>query len=120
MGGFPAENPKAEKNAEEFDNEISAPSVKASLSQCKIDELLAYLAYYIEPKERMILSRLITFFRKAILPHERLNKMGAYNLSVVMGPCIFRPRKYSISDLINSPRIAILFFNLIQNPEKLE
>jgi hypothetical protein len=46
--------------------------------------------------------------------------MGAYNLSVVMGPCIFRPRKYSILDLINSPRMAILLFNLIENPEKLE
>ena len=46
--------------------------------------------------------------------------MSAYNLSVVMGPCIFRPKKYSINDLMNSPRLAHLLFYLIKDPSKLE
>ena len=36
-----------------------------------------------------------------------------------MGPCIFRPKKYGINDLMNSPRFASLMLELIKNPIKL-
>lgn len=63
---------------------------------------------------------MIGFFRGAVIANERRNKMGAYNLSVVMGPCIFRPQKYSVSDLINSSRLAYLLSRLISDPWMLK
>lgn len=42
-----------------------------------------------------------------------MNKMGASNFSAVMRPCLFRPKKYTVSDLVNSPRLVNLLFDLI-------
>lgn len=89
---------------------------KVDLPQEKIDELLAYISYYVGSTERTIILLLIKFFRRAIMPNEKRNKMSAYNLSVVMGPCMFRPKKYSVADLVNSPRLANLLFHLIRAP----
>lgn len=43
--------------------------------------------------------------------------MSLYNLSVVMAPCIFRPKKYQINDLVNSPRFANLLYEAVRNLE---
>lgn len=62
---------------------------------------------------------MIHFFRESVLPNEKYNKMSAYNLSVVMSPCIFRPKKYSVEDLVNSGRLVCAFYELIMDPIKL-
>jgi hypothetical protein len=52
--------------------------------------------------------------------------MPAYNLSVVFGPCFFRPKEYDLKDLIYSGKFAKVLINffegwaaIIPEPERL-
>ena len=47
------------------------------------------------------------------------NKMSAYNLAVVFGPCFFRPKEYRVDDLINSGRFSKIVLLLIENYDKI-
>ena len=49
---------------------------------------------------------LIVFMSDFIIRQQEFNKMNAYNLSVVFGPCFFRPQEYELKDLLNSGKIA--------------
>ena len=41
--------------------------------------------------ELNVLIYLMAFLKKGIIAHHSINKMSAYNLAVVFGPCLFRP-----------------------------
>ena len=59
------------------------------------------------------------FLKKGIVKYEQQNKMSAYNLAVVFGPCFFRPKEYRVDDLINSGRFSKIVLLLIDNYEKI-
>ena len=61
-----------------------------------------------------VLLFMIAFLKKGIIAYQEENKMSAYNLAVVFGPCFFTPRVYSLQDLIASGKfssIILLFLN---------
>lgn len=43
------------------------------------------------------------------------NKMTAYNLAVVFGPCFFRPKAYSLEDLVSSGKFSSIILLLLNN-----
>lgn len=45
--------------------------------------------------------------------------MTAYNLSVIFGPCFFRPKEYDLKDLIYSGKFAKILVTLFQRQEEL-
>ncbi len=49
---------------------------------------------------------LIVFMTDFIVRQQEYNKMNAYNLSVVLGPCLFRPKEYQLKDLLNSGKLV--------------
>lgn len=46
------------------------------------------------------------FLNDYIIAQREYNKMSAYNLAVVLGPCFFRPKEYDLKDLIYSGKFA--------------
>ena len=56
---------------------------------------------------------MIAFFLKFIVINEQFNKMTPYNISVVFGPCFFRPKEYRIEDLMNSGKCSKVILNFI-------
>lgn len=43
-----------------------------------------------------VLLYLMAFLKKGITLFKEVNKMSSYNLAVVFGPCLFRPKEYSL------------------------
>jgi hypothetical protein len=54
---------------------------------------------------------LLVFVSDFIIRQKDANKMNAYNMSVVFGPCFFRPKEYDLKDLINSGKFAKVLVN---------
>ena len=49
---------------------------------------------------------LTVFIREYVVVHFKVNRMNAHNMGVVFGPCLFRPKAYGMSDLMNSGKLA--------------
>lgn len=45
---------------------------------------------------RLVLFYTIAFLKKGVIMYQEDNKMSAYNLAVVFGPCFFRPKQYRL------------------------
>ena len=43
--------------------------------------------------------------------------MSAYNLAVVFGPCFFRPKQYTLQDLMASGKFSFMIKLLLENIE---
>jgi hypothetical protein len=54
---------------------------------------------------------ILVFLTDYIVEQKDLNKMNGYNLSVVFGPCFFRPKEYDLMDLINSGKFVKVLVN---------
>ena len=54
---------------------------------------------------------LLVFLTDYIISQMEQNKMSGYNLSVVFGPCFFRPKEYDLSDLIYSGKFVKILVN---------
>lgn len=54
-----------------------------------------------------------------MIKQKEVNKMNAYNLSVVFGPCFFRPKEYDLKDLINSGKFAKVLVVCFESQEEL-
>jgi hypothetical protein len=57
---------------------------------------------------------MIVFLTDFIVKQKDQNKMNGYNLSVVFGPCFFRPEEYDLKDLINSGKFAKVLVNCFE------
>jgi hypothetical protein len=66
-----------------------------------------------------VLVLLIAFLSDFVIRQKDVNKMNAYNLSVVFGPCFFRPEEYDLKDLINSGKFAKVLLTLFEAQEQL-
>lgn len=55
---------------------------------------------------REVLIYTLAFLKRGILSYVEQNKMPAYNLSVVFGPCFFRPKVYRLDDLMASGKFS--------------
>ena len=66
-----------------------------------------------------VLAFIVGFLKKGIVKYEVHNKMSAYNLAVVFGPCFFRPKEYRVDDLINSGRFSKIVLLLIDNYDRI-
>lgn len=58
---------------------------------------------------------LIVFLTEFVIAQKQQNKMNSYNLSVVFGPCFFRPKEYDLKDLINSGKYAKILMTCFDN-----
>ena len=45
--------------------------------------------------------------------------MSSYNLAVVFGPCLFRPKTYSVEDLLNSGKFSKIILLLLEHFETI-
>ena len=62
---------------------------------------------YKMPKiNRDVLIYTLAFLRRGILRYVEQNKMSAYNIAVVFGPCFFRPKIYRLEDLMASGKFS--------------
>ena len=71
---------------------------------------------YVNHKVFMLLA---VFLREYIVSQQETNKMSAYNLVVVFGPCFFRPEVYDLKDLIYSGKFAKILINCFEEQEAL-
>ena len=55
-----------------------------------------------------VLFYVTAFLIKGIITYQQENKMSAYNLAVVFGPCFFRPKQYSLQDLMSSGKFSFM------------
>ena len=62
---------------------------------------------------------LVVFFNDYVIAQKDFNKMNAYNLAVVFGPCFFRPKEYDLKDLIYSGKFAKILMTIFENPQEL-
>ena len=51
---------------------------------------------------------LLNFFIDEVIPLSSFNKMTAYNVAVVIAPCLTRSSKNAIEDLIFSKKIVLI------------
>eukprot|EP01090_Pellita_catalonica_P020091 TRINITY_DN7018_c0_g1_i1.p1 TRINITY_DN7018_c0_g1~~TRINITY_DN7018_c0_g1_i1.p1 ORF type:complete len:314 (-),score=57.71 TRINITY_DN7018_c0_g1_i1:92-946(-) len=65
-----------------------------------------------------VLTHMISFLR-TVASHADKNKMTAYNLSIVFGPTLLRPREESIETTLKSPSVNSVVRMLIETPELL-
>ena len=57
---------------------------------------------------------LLVFLSDYVVREQEHNKMTAYNLSVVFGPCFFRPQEYDLKDLIYSGKFSKVLVNCFE------
>ena len=62
---------------------------------------------------------MLTFLTDYIVEQKQYNKMSGYNLSVVFGPCFFRPKEYDLKDLIYSGKFAKILVNCFERQNEL-
>lgn len=58
---------------------------------------------------------LLVFLTDFVVKQKETNKMSGYNLSVVFGPCFFRPQEYDLKDLIYSGKFAKILSNCFEH-----
>ena len=68
---------------------------------------------------REVLTYMISFLKRGIILHQEHNKMSAYNLAVVFGPCFFRPKIYRLEDLMSSGKFSFLVKLFLENLEDI-
>lgn len=66
-----------------------------------------------------VLVFLIGFLRQGIVSFKDKNKMSAYNLAVVFGPCLFRPMEYKLQDYMNSGKCSKIILLLLDHFERI-
>ena len=71
---------------------------------------------YVNHKVFMLLA---VFLKDYIISQEEFNKMSAYNLAVVFGPCFFRPQEYDLKDLIYSGKFAKILIHCFDQQDEL-
>lgn len=76
-----------------------------------IRSLLADMEYV----NHKVFVLLMVFLTDFVLKQKEVNKMSGYNLSVVFGPCFFRPQEYDLKDLINSGKFAKVLSNCFEH-----
>ncbi len=64
---------------------------------------------------RIVMLYVVAFLKKGIITYVEDNKMSAYNLAVVFGPCFFRPKQYRLEDLMSSGRFSFMIKLLLEN-----
>ena len=57
---------------------------------------------------------LLVFLSDYVVAQSEQNKMSGYNLSVVFGPCFFRPKEYGLADLIYSGKFVKVLANCFE------
>ena len=62
---------------------------------------------------------LVVFLNDYVISQKEFNKMNAYNLAVIFGPCFFRPKEYDLKDLIYSGKFAKILMTIFEQPEGL-
>lgn len=55
---------------------------------------------------------MLVFLTDYIVSQQEYNKMSAYNLAVIFGPCFFRPKEYDLKDLVYSGKFAKVLVTL--------
>lgn len=55
------------------------------------------------------------FMKQGIIKYQEENKMSSYNLAVVFGPCFFRPKQYSLQDLMSSGKFSFMIKMILDN-----
>ena len=71
---------------------------------------------YVNHKVFVLLTVFLTDF---IISQKEFNKMNGYNLSVVFGPCFFRPQEYDLKDLIYSGKFAKILTNCFERQKEV-
>jgi Rho GTPase-activating protein 1 len=66
---------------------------------------------------RKVFVLLTIFFRDYVISQKERNKMNAYNLAVIFGPCFFRPKEYDLKDLMFSGKFAKVLVTIFEAPE---
>ena len=66
-----------------------------------------------------VFTLLAVFLHDYVISQEAYNKMSAYNLAVIFGPCFFRPKEYDLKDLVYSGKFAKILVTIFGNPEGL-
>lgn len=66
---------------------------------------------------KIVLFYTISFLRKGIIKYQEVNKMSSYNLAVVFGPCFFRPKQYTLQDLMSSGKFSFMIKLILDNYE---
>lgn len=62
---------------------------------------------------------LMMFMIEFVISQQQYNKMTAYNMSVVFGPCFFRPKEYDLKDLIYSGKFAKVLVTCFEHSKEL-
>lgn len=61
----------------------------------------------------------LVFLTDYVIAQKEENKMNGYNLSVVFGPCFFRPMEYDLKDLIYSGKFAKILVNCFEKQDQV-
>lgn len=61
-----------------------------------------------------VLVLLVVFLTEYIISQEEHNKMSAYNIAVVFGPCFFRPKEYDLKDLLFSGKFSKFLLHCLE------
>ena len=67
---------------------------------------------YINHKVFVLLAMFLIDY---IIQFKDYNKMTAYNLAVVFGPCFFRPKQYDLKDLVYAGKYAKVLVNIFDH-----
>ena len=62
---------------------------------------------------------LTIFLKDYVIAQKEDNKMNAYNLAVIFGPCFFRPEEYDLKDLIYAGKFAKILMTVFEQPEEM-
>ena len=72
-----------------------------------------------DDNSRKVFCYMSAFLVKGIVANKEINKMNAYNLAVVFGPCFFRPYAYSLQALMSSVKFSSIVLLTLENFETL-
>ncbi len=67
---------------------------------------------------RQVLHFLLKFFQK-VISYQQYNKMNSYNLAVCFSPCLLKPEKYDVSDLLNTAIMVSALKMIIEKPDEV-
>lgn len=68
---------------------------------------------------RTVLFYTTAFMKQGIIKYQEENKMSSYNLAVVFGPCFFRPKQYSLQDLMSSGKFSFMIKMILDNYQEV-
>ncbi|KAL6053882.1 SH3-domain binding protein 1, partial [Balamuthia mandrillaris] len=103
----------------EFYEKVILPDLISEETDSKqqLSILVPYLRQ-VPAAQIQVLNYLLKFLDK-VVEHSHVNKMTAYNLAIIFGPSLLRPRQDTIDTSLKSPRVNAVIQTLIEHQDVL-